>query len=182
MNLIESLEGDKMPTKSFLFSLLLCFSGLALGHPGHQPPAMPKEFDQLKQLVGTWEGTTMMDGKEQKVIAVYEVTSGGTAVVERLFAGTPEEMVSVFHKEGKSLGMTHYCAIGNQPHMHLKKADGKSMAFEMTKPDGISSMKEAHMHAVTLTMADPDSLKEEWVQFADGSQKGTAAFTLKRKK
>lgn len=149
----------------------------------HPPVAMPKEFDSVKQLVGTWEGTgNMGDGKEQPVTVVYELTSGGTAVTEKLMPGTPMEMVSVYHKEGKSLGMTHYCAMGNQPHLKLKSAEPKSVVFEMVGTAGITSAKEPHMHAVTLTMADADSLKQEWVSFEGGKKKMTAVFTYKRKK
>lgn len=61
--------------------------------------------------------------------------------------------------------MTHYCAMGNQPRMSLKKSDGKTVQFEMTKPFGVSSINEPHMHAVTLSLSEPNTLKQEWVQF-----------------
>ena len=77
--------------------------------------------------------------------------------------------------------MTHYCALGNQPHMQLKKAGSKQMAFEMVKPDGIVSPKEPHMHAITLTLTDPNSLQQDWVHYIDGKQAGTVTFSFKRK-
>lgn len=169
-----------------LFSLatfVLIFVRAVSAGPGHEKVEMPKEFDTLKALLGTWEGTSAMEGKPgQNVMVTYELTSAGTAIVEKLMAGTPDEMVTIYHKEGKGLALTHYCALGNQPHMPLKKADGQSLVFEMTKPVGVSSMKESHMHAVTLTMSDPNSLKQEWTHFSDGKKKGTAIFTLTRKK
>src|SRR4051794_15175766 len=123
------------------FAVLFC-SAAALAH--EPPPAaqMPKEFDTLKGLVGTWEGMNKMEGKDTPMTVTYELTSGGTAVAERLGPGTPHEMLTVYHKEGKSLGVTHFCAMGNSPVMHLKKADDHSLAFEMTKAEGVSSMKE----------------------------------------
>jgi hypothetical protein len=163
---------------------LSLISGLA--SMAHDMPKveMPKEFDALKGLVGTWEGTSQhkAGAPEEKVTTVYELTSGGTAVVEKLMPGTPHEMVSVYHKEGKTLAMTHYCALGNQPHMVLKKATTETMSFEMTRTAGVSSMKEPHMHAVTLTMSDADTLKQEWTHFEKGKKSGTAVFTLTRKK
>ena len=65
---------------------------------------MPKEFDTLKKLVGKWEGTSVMAGKEEKVSVVYELTSGGTAIAERLMPGTAHEMVSMYYSEGKNAG------------------------------------------------------------------------------
>jgi hypothetical protein len=162
-------------------TVLLCAPALAHDHPA--PPPMPKSFDVLKKLVGNWEGTGKGgDGKETKASAVYELTSGGTALLQKLGPGSPHEMVSVYHKEGTGLGMTHYCALGNAPHMTLKKSDEKSVAFEMAAPQGISSPKEPHMHAVTITWVDADHVREEWTHFADGVKKDSMVFTWSRKK
>ena len=158
----------------------LCLNAVA--DEGHAPAQMPKEFDTLKQLVGTWEGVNKMHGQDMLMTVTYEVTSGGTAVAERLGPGTPHEMLTVYHKEGKSLGVTHFCAMGNSPQMHLKKAESNLLAFEMTKAEGVSSMKESHMHAVTLKMPDADTLTQEWVSYEGGKKADTAIFTFKRKK
>ncbi|MEK6579724.1 MAG: hypothetical protein AABZ55_10895 [Bdellovibrionota bacterium] len=73
----------------YLFIVFLCIaSHTVFASPQHTPPTMPKSFDTLKPLVGTWEGTTVMEGKEQKVTTVYELTSGGTALTEKFMAGT----------------------------------------------------------------------------------------------
>jgi hypothetical protein len=144
--------------------------------------AMPKEFEFVKGLVGTWEGTSKgMDGKEEKVSVIYELTSGGTAVVEKLMPGTPHEMVSVYHKDGNSIAMTHYCALGNAPQMALKKLGDKTIEFEMTKPIGISSPKEDHMHSVKLTKGD-NTLTQEWTSIEKGQKSKTpTVFTFAKK-
>ena len=90
-------------------------------------------------------------------------------------------MISMYHKDGVTIGMTHYCAIGNQPHMKYKGTEGKSMSFEVKSPEGIGSMKNAHMHSIKLTMPDENTLIQEWSFFEKGSKKGTSVFTLKRK-
>lgn len=163
--------------------LILCSSGIACATPGHTGPAMPKDFEELKSLVGTWEGTSKMGGdKDIPVKVVYELTSGGTAITEKLMPGTPHEMLSIFHKEGSSVGMTHYCAMGNQPHLELSKSDGKTMVFVMNKPQGISSEKEMHMHQLTLTKLDKDTIRQEWVAYKDGKAEAPHVFTFKRAK
>src|SRR4051794_13124831 len=104
-----------MNVRKIFLPLLLAVSQPVLAHPNQEAPAMPKEFDEMKQLVGNWEGTSKMGDKEETVNVVYELTSGGTAITEKTMAGTPHEMISIYHREGKSLAMTHCCAIGNQP-------------------------------------------------------------------
>jgi hypothetical protein len=170
-------------TKTTILSVLFCLSAAsAFAHPEHKAPAMPKDFDTLKGLVGTWEGKAKMHGeKEENVTTTYELTSGGTAIIEKFMTGTPMEMVTVYHKEGKSLGLTHYCAEGNQPHMVLKKAAAGSLAFEMKNTQGVTSMKESHMHALTLNITDKDSLTEEWTHM-EGGKGEVMAINFKRKK
>jgi len=181
-------KGDFMHTKTALLPILLVLSQVALAQPGHEAPhvhhessAMPKEFETLKQLVGSWEGTSKMGETVETVNAVYELSSAGTVVLERLMTGTPHEMLSVYHQEGNSVAMTHYCAMGNHPHMELTKSEEKVLTFEVTKPIGIASAQEHHMHGVTLKVG-PDTLIEEWVSFDEGKKKGTITFSLKRKK
>src|SRR4051812_24656118 len=96
---------------------LISTAALATSQEGKMMPApkTSKSFEQLKQqLVGTWEAKMKMGDDEQTVKATYEVTSGGSAILERLFAGTDHEMVSVYHSDGTSgVSMTHYCMLGN---------------------------------------------------------------------
>jgi len=165
--------------KTLILALIL-FSQYAHAHPGMPAPVMPKEFEPLKGLVGTWEGTAKMGDKDEAVTVVYELTSAGSALTERLMPGTPNEMISVYHKEGKSVGMTHYCALGNQPHMKLKKTDGKVLVFTMTGSQGLTSTSEPHMHAVTLTI-DGNTLTQEWTHYEKGKKSSTAVFKFKKK-
>jgi hypothetical protein len=162
-------------------SLLILASQLAFAHPEHQVK-MPKEFEPLTKLVGTWEGTGQKEGKEEPASVVYAITSGGTALTERMNPGAPDEMITVYHKDGNSVSMTHFCAMGNQPRMKLKSSDGKVMKFEMVGASGVSSMKEMHMHALTLTFVDSDTLKQEWTGYQNGKKAGVMTFLFKRKK
>ncbi|MBY0369798.1 hypothetical protein K2X33_03865 [bacterium] len=163
--------------------LALCFTTLAVANSGHHEPVkMPKAFGLLENLVGTWEGTYKgHDGKEEKSEVVYKLTSAGTALLETLAPGGPMEMTSVYHKTGDTLEMTHYCALGNSPQMELKNADTTSIAFEMKKPRGVASLKEDHMHAVTLKMPDKNTLVQEWVSYQGGKPGEKVVFNFHRK-
>jgi hypothetical protein len=92
-------------------------------------------------------------------------------------------MVTVIHQDGKNLGLTHYCAIGNQPHMKAEvKGDGKKVEFQFTGGTNMESDEDVHMHAVTFTFVDKDTLQTVWTNYQDGKPAGTATFELKRKK
>jgi hypothetical protein len=166
-------------------SLLVLGAAPAGAGPDHAMPAaapLPKEMDALKKLAGKWEGKARMGGDEVPVNITYEVTAGGSAIIEKLFPGMPHEMVSVYVAEGDKVVMTHYCAGGNHPKMALKKSDARSLAFEMTGSEGLRSPKEPHMHAMTVAFVDADHIRESWTSFDGGTKKDEKIFELTRKK
>src|SRR5437868_1614896 len=73
------------------------------------------EFDRMKSLAGTWKGIVDMGQGPVDMTVEYRVVSGGSVVEERLFAGTPKEMVTMYHDRKGKLALTHYCMLGNQP-------------------------------------------------------------------
>ena len=51
--------------------------------------------------------------------------------------------------DSNSLLLTHYCMIGNQPHMKAKpKAGENKVAFEFVKATNLKSDKDMYMHAI----------------------------------
>ena len=144
---------------------------------------MPAEFVKMKSLVGTWTGKSKMHGdKAQKIKVTYSLTAGGSAIIEKLFPGTPNEMTSVYHLEDGKLCMTHYCMLGNCPKMMLKGSTENSLSFEMKGRDGISSSKEMHMHALNIIWKDKNHISEDWISHQDGKAAPSAPFELTRKK
>jgi hypothetical protein len=139
-------------------------------------------LEQFKRLAGEWVGKEQ--GKDGPAIHVkYKVTSGGSAVVETIFPGTEHEMVTVIHRDGADLLLTHYCMLGNQPHMKASgKGDGNKIAFKFVRATNLKSDKNMHMHDVTFTFVDKDTLRTEWTHYNDGKDAGKVVFDLKRKK
>lgn len=143
-------------------------------------PAIPKEFATLKQLLGTWHGENQMGEQKVNMTVHYKLTSGGTAITETLMAGTPQEMVTVYHKDGDSVALTHYCMLGNQPHMKLTQASNKELSFVLHGKQGITSAKEPHMGAVKVRLLDDNTLEQQWQHFVDGKLVSTSVFTFTR--
>jgi hypothetical protein len=164
--------------------LLACAATLVAGQdakPAGKAPGSPAAFEQFKQLAGEWVGKD--PHKEGHEIHVnYKVTAGGSAVVETLFPGTEHEMVSVIHPDGNDLVLTHYCMLGNQPQMRSSgNGEGNKIEFKFTRATNLKSDKDMHMHDVTFTFVDKDTLKAEWTHFKDGKAAGNVILELKRK-
>jgi hypothetical protein len=141
-------------------------------------------LESFKQLAGEWRGKELSGHNAGgEVHAIYKVTSGGSAVVETLFPGTEHEMVTVIHPDGNDIILTHYCALGNQPQMRAPgKLDGNQVAFKFVRATNLKSDKDMHMHDVTFTFVDKDTLKSEWVNYMDGKPGPPVVFEMKRQK
>jgi len=114
------------------------------------------------------------------VTAQYRVLAGGSVLEERVFADTPNEMVTMFYnKEGK-LALTHYCS--NRPGMLLKSSDARTLNFDFDKTCGINPAKESHMHALAITFDDADTITTSCKAIMDGKEMPEHPTTLKRVK
>ena len=140
-------------------------------------------LERIKKLAGTWveEGK---DGKPtDKVVSVVKVTAGGSAVHETFFPGQPQEMVSVYHRDGADLVMTHYCVLGNQPRMKADpKAPANQIKWVFAGGTNLDPAKDTHMHAYRVRFVDGDRLRGEWELYKDGKSAAKHAFDLVRKK
>jgi hypothetical protein len=169
-----------------LFFVLVSASALAAYADDKKEPrkdaAKHAGLEQFKQLAGEWVGKEV-GGEGHEVHVKYKVTANGSAVVETLFPDTEHEMVSIIHRDGDDLLLTHYCALGNQPRMKAEgKGDGSKIVFKFAGATNLKSDKEMHMHDVTFSFIDKDTFRSEWTHYNDGKPGGKAVFELKRKK
>jgi len=141
----------------------------------------PANLQRMKLLVGTWEGKHKRGDAEATATLTYAVTAGGSALVETLFPGTDEEMVSVYYDRDGKLNMTHYCRLGNQPVFEKTDSSGGILFFSLKDSQGISAPNEAHMHDLKLEFVSPDSIVQTWTLFDEGISQGETVFTLARK-
>jgi len=148
-----------------------------------EPKTAAAAFEKFKALDGEWVGKGTHDGHMIDAKIIYKVTANGSAVVETIGPGSEHEMVTVIHADGDKLALTHYCAVGNQPQMSATpKADENKINFDFVRATNLKSDKDMHMHSVTFTFVDKDTLKTEWTLHSDGKPAGKAIFDLKRKK
>ena len=138
-------------------------------------------FNKIKSLAGYWESDQVDPMTKKRESVLYKVTSGGTAVQEILMPGTSHEMVTVYTIEGDTVGMTHYCMLGNQPHLQVTKADGNEIHFAFEGGANIDADKDMHMHDLTMTLISPSKLKHEWVSYNGTKKEEGKVFTFSKK-
>jgi hypothetical protein len=149
--------------------------------PTKPKPASP-EFERMKTLIGVWQGKTDIGQGPIDLTVQYRLLAGGSVLEERIFAGTPNEMVTMYYDQGGKLALTHYCMFGNRPGMLLKSSDAKSLHFDFDKTCGINPATESHMHALTITFDDADTITTDCKAILDGKETEPHPTTLKRVK
>lgn len=140
-------------------------------------------FEQLKALVGHWEA---QPAGENKATLDLELTSGGTALIERFHmveSGKPVEMITLYYLDGEQLMLTHYCMAGNQPTMVATYTpETKTLNFEFAGITNLKSPDAGHMHHAVYTFVDNDHFKTAWTFRKDQKDAFTEDVTYVRTK
>jgi hypothetical protein len=165
-----------------VFCAVLAASTLILSAGEPQKQASSPEFEKMKTLVGTWQGKADMGQGPVDLTAQYRLLAGGTVLEERVFAGTPHEMITMYFEKDGKLALTHYCVMGNRPGMLLKSADANSLKFDFDKNCGINVEKESHMHGLTIRFDDANTITTSCKAIIDGKELAEKPTVMKRVK
>ena len=148
-------------------------------------------FDVLKQLEGTWEGEALVvpvgqpkeDGTQSTTTVTYETIANDTSVMATYLEGSPMEMVSMYHLDGKNeLVHTHYCAVGNQPTMRFEKTDEPGVIkFEFSSGTNMDVEKDGHVHGGTMQLNADGTLEAATELWRDGKLNSMRYTKLTRK-
>lgn len=172
----QDMKKINLALYSLVFLSLFNVSCVVADHAEkHQAPTPPPnisspELNRIKELEGKWKSTTSMFGKEnEEVFSEYQITAGGSAVVEKIFPGTPNEMVSVYYDDDNGkLAMTHYCMMRNRPHFSLAESTKDKIKMDVTKVEGLKSKDDPSMGAISIKFED----KDHFTSTCEGRGKG----------
>jgi hypothetical protein len=136
-------------------------------------------LDAVKSLEGTWEckGPDGSAGRTE-----FHVSSSGSAVREIMFGGTEHEMTNMYHLDGNTLVLTHYCAAGNQPRMCATRKDGNSLVFHFDSVCDLKSPTESYMGQVKIDLIDKDHMTQTWQSTTAGKTEPPMVFAYTRVK
>lgn len=139
-------------------------------------------LSRLIALQGEWE-IIGADGKRGPGLSI-SVSSAGSAVREVMFAGSPHEMTNMYHADGGSLILTHYCAMGNQPRMRAAvPQEGQPFSFGIDSVTNLRGRDEMYMGSMVLTIIDANTIRQDWNHYTlnGGKSDDATTMTFKRK-
>lgn len=149
--------------------------------PAKQSTPAAASFDKLKSLIGEWEGSFSESGKQMAATTSFRLVSDGSALMNVLGAGTPYEMVTMFHTDNSDVLATHYCAAHNQPRFRLvPSTEANVLSFDFKDVTNLSSPSAAHMVGLKITFVDANHHYEDWTSEEKG-KKSTSRFEFRRK-
>jgi hypothetical protein len=167
--------------KSIILGCGVILSGLlAFNSHAGQGRVSNKQFTAIKSLVGTWEGYKEGE-RDQPVVISYELSGDGSVVLEKIYKGTPQEMVTAYHQNGDKLMLTHYCMLKNQPRMEATGSDDHKISFRFIDGTNMNAGKDMHMHNLTLTRVSANELKQDWTLYQEGKAGPVSTFIFVRK-
>ncbi len=143
--------------------------------------AATPQWEQLKTLVGEWDGYLVEGDKKVETHISIRLTGDGSALMHWMDAGTPHEMITMFHMDKDELMATHYCAGHNQPRMRaVPSTQPGRVAFEFKDGTNIRP-GDGYMRRLAITYVDADHHDEEW-GYDMGGKESAGTFHLTRVK
>jgi hypothetical protein len=118
------------------------------------PAAMPS-LEQLKTLVGEWRGRTP-HGRD--IGLSYRLTANGSSLVETWDLGDGRESLTIYHLDGDILLASHFCPLGNQPRLALRRASADRLEFEFRDGTNLDPAADAHQHSFWIAFHGPDAI------------------------
>jgi hypothetical protein len=140
-------------------------------------------FHFLKTLTGTWERSgSGHDHGGKSHLNTFRVSSGGSSVIETIFPGENDEMVTVYHMNGPDLLLTHYCALQNAPVMKFVKSDKPGeIKFAFDGGTNFDPKSDMHVHEGAYRIKNTNLIEEDFVVYSDGKANSKINSLLKRK-
>ena len=117
-------------------------------------------------LPGTW---VLSDDSGRALEVGYRVVSHGTALLET-FGGDPaQQTLSVYHPDGASMLLTHYCAQGNQVRLRASAVAPGRVAFRYLDASNVDPAMSV-MHELVFVLGPGTLERTEVYQAHDGAR------------
>jgi len=149
-------------------------------------------YKAMLTLEGKWTGEALLvpvgsskaDGSKSSTSVTYRNIAAGSSIMATYLEGSPAEMVSLYHQDGKdTLIHTHYCAAGNQPSMTFAASMEKGgIDFRFTEGTNMDVTKDGHAHHSFLKIIDEDHFESRSERWRDGKLASVRYTTMTRQK
>lgn len=168
--------------RTALSSLLLLGLAGCANRPAAVVPATAEQEAALLERVKSLEGVWVMEGPDgsTSIASEFKVSSNGSVVREVMFPGQDHEMTNIYHMDGGSLVMTHYCAIGNQPRLRARSGGPDAIDFQFDSVTNLTDPDAMYMGSLRLVFVDGGRLRQEWTTLRKGVADHHATFEMTR--
>lgn len=133
-------------------------------------------LDAVRALEGRWIAETPYGTSEHD----FAVSSAGSVVREIMGPGEEHEMTNMYHLDGNTLVMTHYCGAGNQPRMRATGLVDGALHFEADSVSDLKDPDEHYMGSMILRIVSDDVVEQHWISIEAGETSEMGVFTLRR--
>ncbi len=136
----------------------------------------------FKSLAGDWDGSSTDSQHGSYPAVTFRVMAAGSAVVETVLQGQPNEMESIFHMDGGDLLLTHYCALQNVPVLRFEPTDEPGLLkFVFHGGTNFDPAVDAHFHEGTFKVRDASTVESTFVVHAGGEAQPEGSSILTRR-
>lgn len=175
------------------FKYMLCFIAITLvGTASADGGFTPNEaFLAMLKLEGKWSGEAFFLEPGQSAEEVETTDSetifkiiGNSTVVQTIAPGTPSEMMSMYHQNGRNeLIHQHYCVVGNQPSMRFKESDEEgAIDFRFSGGTNMDVNLDRHFHHHFIRIIDEDTFESRTEIWQSGKLLSTRYGMNRREK
>ncbi len=112
-------------------------------------------------LAGRWRATTP---ENRTIETSYRVVSKGSAMLETFKSASGKETVSVYHRDGRGLMLTHYCAQGNQARLKATEATRDKVTFTFLDATNVAPDQGVMQKLVFAFRADGFDLESAYLE------------------
>jgi hypothetical protein len=142
-------------------------------------------FAFLKSMAGDWEGAAREHDHGGTAAKARKVeirsTAAGSAVMQTLYPGDKYEMVNVFHMDGDTLLLTHYCAAQNAPVMKfVPSTTPGEIKFEFNGGTNFDVNVDVHAHEGSFFVKDANTVGSKFITWAGGKPQPMLEGTMVR--
>ena len=127
--------------------------------------------EMQRVLVGHWRATTP---ENRTIETSYRVVSKGSALVETFTSTSGKETVTVYHRDGRALMLTHYCAQGNQARLKATEATREKVVFMFLDATNVGG-DQGVMQKLVFNFR-PDGFDQETVYREPSGQRETTTL------